>query len=348
MIKINLKNIIILFLVGTVPVLFFVSQSFFSDIKPNIEFPELLYNLLFSGTVTVVIAVTIISEVNWFKIEIPWEKHPVKRIITQLIVTSFTASVLMAGMLAILYLIIDMPEEYTEPAMIKETFVSNIFVANVMNLIISSILEGLYFFQKWKESLVETEKLQKENILSQFDMLKHQVNPHFLFNSLNVLSSLVHKDADKAEEFIDEFSKVYRYILELNRNTTVKLKEEVDILRSYILLQKFRFNMGLEVSISLPAQLLNTSIPPLSLQMIVENAVKHNIISDDKPLQITIEANEKCIVIKNNLQLRNENVNSTGVGLRNITERYKLIANETPNFYIESDFYYAELPILEL
>ena len=192
----------------------------------------------------------------------------------------------------------------------------------ILNLLLISVAEGIFFFNQWKNSMVRTERLERENMQSQLEVLKSQVNPHFLFNSLNVLSSLVHTNANKAEEFIDEFASIYRYILNIQEQTVVSLREELHFLDSYVFLQKIRFKEGLKLQLHIEAEQLDNCLPPLSLQMLVENAIKHNVVGKEKPLKVRIYTKNNFLFVVNNLQIRSNKPQGTGMGLKNLRERY--------------------------
>ncbi|NEU66988.1 sensor histidine kinase [Spirosoma agri] len=176
---------------------------------------------------------------------------------------------------------------------------------------------------------VRAERLEKENVQAQFAALKSQVNPHFLFNSLSILSSLVHADAELSEKFIDQLSRAYRYILEQKDNERVLLKTELEFIQAYRFLLNIRFENKFDVVINVPeADQTRYSIAPLTLQLLVENAVKHNRMSTKEPLHVYIQLEGDCLLVQNNLQPRPQSENSTGVGLQNIITRYALLTDQ--------------------
>ncbi len=181
---------------------------------------------------------------------------------------------------------------------------------------------------------------------SKYAVLKNQVNPHFLFNSLNSLNSLIRISPEKAIEFVDKFSKIYRYVLDVNDKMVVELYEEVDFLQSYYFLQKIRFGVNLKIEVNIDAKKLNDFILPLSIQMLLENAIKHNEISMEKPLTISISADEDYLIISNNLQRKNVFEHSNGIGLANLKERYKHFTDAEPMFYYTDNSYIAKIPII--
>jgi PAS domain S-box-containing protein len=189
--------------------------------------------------------------------------------------------------------------------------------------------------------------LQKENLQSQFDVLKQQVNPHFLFNSLNVLTSLIKLEPDLAEKFSERLSVVYRYVLENKDNELVSLKTELDFLKAYIFLLDIRFVDKLKVKIEIPDEKLEMRIIPLALQLLIENAIKHNAMSKSVPLKINIFIDDKNkLNIVNNLQERNTQIISTGVGLKNIKNRYKLLQYSEPEFIKSDTEFIAKIPLI--
>lgn len=190
-------------------------------------------------------------------------------------------------------------------------------------------------------------KLQKENLQSQFEVLKQQVNPHFLFNSLNVLTSLIKVDAELAESFTERLSKVYRYVLENKDKDLVTLATEMDFIRAYVFLLDIRFSKKVFVSINIEEKNLDSYVVPLALQLLIENAIKHNTFSRKTPLKIEIFVDDKRYLnIVNNLQNRKMQMVSTGVGLVNISKRYTLLSEEQPVFEMTGSHFVAKIPLI--
>jgi PAS domain S-box-containing protein len=190
-------------------------------------------------------------------------------------------------------------------------------------------------------------KLQKENLQSQFDVLKQQVNPHFLFNSLNVLTSLIRLEPELAEKFTEHLAKVYRYVLENKDNELVNLSTEISFLDAYIFLIKIRFMDKVVVNIRIPDEKKNFRIIPLAMQLLIENAIKHNSMSKKSPLVIDIFIDEdNHLNVVNNLQEREAHMASTGVGLKNIQNRYRLLNNTIPVFEKSETHFRALIPLV--
>ena len=271
----------------------------------------------------------------------PWDKGIWKRIISEFFYTNFVAIFAITIIYHLTYLVGLSQLPY------REHMIIGIVISIVLNLFLTTFYEGIRLFGKWKVSLVESERLEKENITSRFEALKNQINPHFLFNSLNTLSSLIYTDTGKAEIFIDEFASIYRYVLENSDRFVVSLKEEVEFIKSFVYLLQIRFGEGLQFNIKIESEKLKYNLPTLSLQLLVENAIKHNVVTKDKPLKISITIENDYIFVKNNLQSREENIVSTGIGLENLKQRYELLSNLNPEFIIENDHYIAKLPLIQ-
>ena len=206
-----------------------------------------------------------------------------------------------------------------------------LFVAFGVLIVALVLLNRMLFFQRNTEALNrKTQELEKRQLASEISLLKTQVNPHFLFNSLSILSSLVRVDPDLSEQFIDQLSHSYRYILEQKEQTLVTLRTELGFIESYTFLLKIRFENKFDIKVDLPEEVLDKfRIAPLTLQLLIENAVKHNRMSEQEPLIVYIGLeNKHMLVVKNKLQPRSTPSTSTGVGLKNIIDRYALLTKK--------------------
>ncbi|WP_162340076.1 sensor histidine kinase [Cyclobacterium salsum] len=212
--------------------------------------------------------------------------------------------------------------------------------------IIAIVYETIFYFDLWKSSLLESERLKKTAARLQFESLKNQVNPHFLFNSLNSLASLIPVDPVKAEKFVQEFARIYRYVLEVKDRNFVSLREEMDFVSSFVYLLKIRFGEHLKFEQQLEKHLDRYHIPPLILQNLVENAIKHNVILKDRPLVIRLEIQNDTLLVRNNLQKRSYPAASTQTGLRNMVQRLQLVANKDAKFYEKEGYFCAEIPLI--
>ncbi|WP_158538585.1 sensor histidine kinase [Chitinophaga skermanii] len=214
--------------------------------------------------------------------------------------------------------------------------------------IIAAVYEALYYFEQWKIAFRESEQLKKLNILSQFNSLKSQVNPHFLFNSLNSLSSLIQTNPDRAELFVEEMSVVYRYLLKNNYQGLTTLEHEITFLHSYIHMLKTRFGDGLQITLNINEDYHGYFLPPLALQMLLENAVKHNIVSKNTPLKVDIYTDDHAVLhVTNNLQKRHKIAHSEKTGLSNIIAHYKLTGQEGLYIAEEEHAFVIRLPLIK-
>jgi CheY-like chemotaxis protein len=187
---------------------------------------------------------------------------------------------------------------------------------------------------------------EREQVKAKFEILRHQVNPHFLFNSLNILASLISMDSQQAVRFTQRFARVYRRLLEFDDNPLVSLSEELSFVKDYLYLQEIRFAEALKVEWDIDSAVLTKQLPPFSLQLLLENAVKHNITSEEQPLHIRIAAKGEALLVENTLQTRPTPADSTKIGLQNLRERYRLVADRTPVFEKTGTLYRATLPLL--
>ena len=271
----------------------------------------------------------------------PWEQGIMTRLVLEIIGT-YSISIVMIILLSLTF-----NQYFSEYLGVKDNVFSNMVVAIVMNSVIVSVVEGAFFFRQWKYSLIEAERFKKESIKSKYESLKNQVNPHFLFNNLNTLSSLIDDDNIEAKEFVDDFSDVYRYVLMNRDKELVTLKEELDFIEAYKGLLGTRHKGKFTCTIEVPDAVKNRKIPPLTLQLLVENAVKHNITSINKPLNIslTLNGNDK-LVIENNLQRKPHIETSTGIGLQNIQKRYQYLTDQTVDILETDKSFIVKVPLI--
>ena len=258
------------------------------------------------------------------------------------------AGFVLGGMIGILFtLFSEIIFGYKEPFL--EVILSNFFIAAIINLIIIAVIEAVKFFRRNQQAQLKAEILERENISMRFDMLKKQLDPHFLFNSLNILSSLIRRDKKKSQEFIDAFSAVYRYTLEVLDRPVVKVTEELDFARDYLFLQKLRFEEAFEFEIQIADVCREKLLPPLALQILIENAFKHNIATKKKPLRIKIQCEREAarLIVSNNIQQKISIKNRRGIGLENLKNRYTLVTDSKPEIEKSDNLYLVKLPLLE-
>ncbi len=214
-------------------------------------------------------------------------------------------------------------------------------------LLLVTVYEAFYLLGKWQESKLSYEHQKKIILQSQLDSLKNQINPHFLFNTLNSLSSLIAEAPQQAEIFVDEIAKVYRYLLQTNEEALTTLAVELAFIRSYYHLLKTRYGTGLTLRLEVAEPFLSYQLPPLTLQLLVENAVKHNVIQARRPLHILIATTPAgALCVRNNIQPKTTHIESTRVGLVNISARYQLLTQQSPVVEATAEQFTVTLPLL--
>ncbi|OYQ43864.1 histidine kinase [Flavobacterium cyanobacteriorum] len=231
-------------------------------------------------------------------------------------------------------------------AFLAEEKASNYYVALIITLIITLAVHALNFYRKYQENRVKEQKLIAGTASAKFESLKNQIDPHFLFNSLNVLSSLIEENPDSAQKFTTSLSKVYRYVLEQKDKELVSVQEELSFAKTYMNLLKMRFENSLffemPPSVSNPEAL----VVPLSLQLLLENTIKHNVASQQRPLHIRIYEEEGCLVVQNDYRKKEVMQDRRGVGLQNIVSRYAILTNRKVVVEQTNDYFNVKLPLL--
>jgi two-component system, LytTR family, sensor kinase len=218
----------------------------------------------------------------------------------------------------------------------------NLFL-NVLNVI-------YWYVNQLEKTQIEAEKFKKISTQSQLQAVRNQVNPHFLFNNLSVLTALIPLDTNASVEFVGQFSKVYRYVLKSHEKELMELDTELDFIDSYLYLLKKRFGESLKISVQVDEEVRQHYIVPMALQMLVENAVKHNVVSKNKPLQINIfTEDDQLLIVQNNLQRKSVNeLESTQFGLSNIAQRYDFLSQKPIIIEENEQYFTVKLPIIKL
>ena len=277
----------------------------------------------------------------WLDKKISWLENPTKRFVWGIISVLIYTPLSLVILLYALYLITG----YYQPISSFGAFFDVVGMVLVITALISLFLNSRRFLIAWRQSAINAERLKMEGLHSQFQSLKNQVNPHFLFNSLNALTSLVYKDVDQAALFIKKLAEVYRYVLETQSKEVIPLKEELNFIESYVFLSKIRYGKNLRVHIEAPSD-SHYMVLPLSVQMLLENAIKHNVISNEEPLTIKVVQSDGILEISNNLQKKNVSEESIGLGLNNIRARYKFLTDEPLVVESKDDLFTVKLPLL--
>jgi two-component system LytT family sensor kinase len=280
---------------------------------------------------------------SWLNLKFPWQNNPGRRLVFQLGL-GLLFSVLGIQLPMMVY------TRYfcvVEEAKKAELMNVSVVIGLLITIIILAVEISTQFFRQWKGSLVEVEKYKAETAQAQLQNLKDQINPHFLFNNLSVLSSLVYKDPDKAVDFINQLSKVYRYLLDNRSNELVTLEEEFHFIHSYIYLIQIRFDKNIFFELDIPEEKLGLRIPPMSLQLLIENAIKHNEISSAQPLVISVRATDDMLEVRNNLQLRSNKEPGSNTGLQNIQHRYSYFTDVPVVIEQSANLFTVRIPLLK-
>lgn len=275
------------------------------------------------------------------KVFFPEIDQTAKRITLEFIlVTAFSVSFSLIGCFYISSNLFNEPATY-------ESVVTHLLIGCGLSYFILAIYEGADYFRRWKQAITEAEQLKREKLVSQFEALKQQISPHFLFNSLNSLIDLIPQDQGRAVEFTQHLANVYRYVLMNKDLDTVSLDYELRFIESYYFLNKIRFGEKINLEVDVDKKDLNLRVPPLSLQILIENAIKHNVVSKVHPLNIKISTDAGRVTVMNNLKTK-KNTSGTKVGLQNIINRYKLLEKDAEVFVnIDESIFQVSLPTLK-
>jgi two-component system LytT family sensor kinase len=273
--------------------------------------------------------------------KIPWITSPNQRIVAQIVVNLlYTTLVLIISVLVINYFKFGTVEIFNHK--LRDVFLPTITITFLVLIIDISN----HFLKSWKESLLEIEKYKTENAIAQLHNLKSHLNPHFLFNNLSVLTSLVYKNQDKAADFINELAKVYRYVLDTKNSELIVLQEELEFLNHYIYLQKIRFEDSIIFEIKIEESNKLDYIIPMCLQMVVENTIQHNEASQANPLKVLIYTQNNSLIIENQIKSRSNDVTSSKTGLKNIELRYSYFTDEKVIVSNNGEIFKVILPLI--
>lgn len=211
-----------------------------------------------------------------------------------------------------------------------------------------AIYEAIYLFIMLKISIREEEQAKQAIVQAQLDALRNQAQPHFFFNSLNTLRDIIDQNPrEDAKEFVDRLAEVYRFILESGNMNLITLKDEIHFAKAYIHIQNERFGDNLKVNWNIPENTIHAMVIPMSLQLLLENAIKHNVVSKSKPLLIEVKADNKTLMVENKLQPKSTKLPSTKMGLKNIDDRYKLISDRPMVIDKDQSSFSVSIPLLE-
>ena len=274
----------------------------------------------------------------------PWDKNPMKRILFQL-----PATFVYSG--SILFVTMSLYNEYVcklPLAQQNNFFAISVTIGLFVSIVLLTVETGAQFFSQWKKTLLEVEKYKSQSAQAQLENLKNQVNPHFLFNNMSVLSSLVYKDQDKAVDFINQLSKVYRYLLDNKTSELVTLREELTFIDSYVYLLDIRYSPNLHFDVQISEEVLDLYLPPMTMQLLIENAIKHNEISTEFPLTVKLYVENSNLHVVNNLRKRIHAEESSNTGLKNIQSRYAFFTDRPVEISQTIDQFKVSIPIISI
>jgi len=273
----------------------------------------------------------------------PWNPNPKNRAIIGTIVTMLVNLVVVCIVITLVTVYVYGGES---SYIFTEQGKGNVLITFIVVAVITLVFYAVGFFKQVQEEKLVNEKLRKEKISAELNALKSQVDPHFLFNSFNVLSGLIEENPPQAQKFLGGLSKIYRYVLENRNESLVTLDQELKFAEQYLALQKIRFENGIIVDLDISENSLTKKLPALSLQLLLENAITHNGFDAHSPLNISMSSNRESIIVKNNKQERNRLNPGSGMGLKNIEERYSL--QNVEGFKIEDtkDNFIVHLPLI--
>jgi two-component system, LytTR family, sensor kinase len=270
---------------------------------------------------------------------LPFEKGIARRIAIQMIIGTSLA-------VLVRYLIYTFGEPYL-PVKLDSLFIASTWILYILaSAIVNSIIITRYFIDRWKDSLVMAERLEKEKAQVQFDNLKNQLNPHFLFNALTALNSLISENPTLASQFLQHMSRVYRYVLQNKEKNFVSVRTEVDFISNYIFLVETRFGDILKINVNIPEQIMEKAIVPVTLQILIENALKHNIVDAERPLTIDIYTTEDYLTVRNNLQVRKMVETSNKQGIENLKSLYRFLTDRPIEIEQGDNSFSVKIPLL--
>ncbi|MHC1705226.1 MAG: sensor histidine kinase [Tenuifilaceae bacterium] len=323
-----------------VPIITFGAPFIFNEYKSSLFSTQSLLSVAGSLLTTLIMWFGVMTIVRYLWKNYPWEKNPIKHLIIEV-----TAILVYTSLVGLIFYTIN---EIYPTESFDQNLKLSIFFTLMITFFITSLTEGYFFFMKWKETLFRSEKLEKENIRSQYETLKSQINPHFLFNNLNTLASLIEENPKIAVDYVQKTADYYRSILNLKDKEIITIEEELGLINTFFNLQSNRYGENLRLNINIATNQMYNFVAPLTLQMLVENAIKHNIISKDKPLTINILSENGSIIVRNNLQKRDLENGSNKFGLQNISDRYSFLTSKKVEVTENETTFTVSIPILTM
>ncbi|TGE15802.1 sensor histidine kinase [Hymenobacter elongatus] len=309
---------------------------------------EMLVNFALTTIYTVGLWLANGYSVDWLDKYVSWKKAPGKRLLLTLLV-SLAGSLVVIALVRLGYILY---RHQSPLLLLSAQYINGYIFPLVITVICSLFMHSRSFLLGWREALVRNERLQKEMALAETESLRQQLDPHFMFNALNALTSLVEEEPQLAVRFIRQLSQVYRYVLDARQREVVPLAEELEFAKSYLFLQHIRYGEALRIELPQPGDIpAHFVVPPLSLQLLLENALKHNAASVSQPMHLRIEldAAARQLRVRNTLRLRRLGPEeSLGIGLPNLTARYAHLTTEPVRVECTASEFVVTLPVLSL
>lgn len=332
----QLRDVVIAFGISVIITYLYVGNRLFTSV--GTVFMSCLYGFI--------VAITIwkgISIVGYFIGRLfPWQKKPALTLTIHIIVAVIYTAV---AIVVVNILFHEIDTSIPLKSQSRHAFVQMVIEMGVA-MFITTLFYVREFFKSWRQAVISGEKYKQEALSLQYETLKSYVNPHFLFNSLSVLSSLVEKDTVKSQLFIKQLSDIYRYVLEQKDKELVLLETELDFAQSFIELHSIRHGENLKVEMHVDDK--SGYIIPLSMQILLENAFKHNVISEEEPLNVSVRRDGNCIVVRNKLQTRMTIAHEGGLGLETISRRYEFFTREPLVVSSDDGFFTVRIPVLNI
>lgn len=304
--------------------------------------------IVFLTVYSVIAALLILFFINFVLIKllnafITWKKYPVARFLLQMIL----GTVLSLGAINLIYQSVKF--EFTDaPPDADQIILMNIYASSILLPVISFYF-GFKFLTAWRKSELESEQLQKENTRSQLLTLRNHLDPHFLFNNLNILSSLMDTDIEQSKSYLDKFAEVYRQILKTEYSDLTTLSDEMKLIDSYIYLLKTRFRDKVFYNINIDESSMNKAIPPLTIQMLIENAIKHNMATVERPVTVDIYNDGNVLVVKNNVQKKKYlDQEREASGISNIQKRYAFFTDKEVEVRETGGNFIVRVPLIDI
>ncbi|MDR1501536.1 MAG: histidine kinase [Prevotella sp.] len=317
--KVNIKHILI-FLFATL--LYALCQMLFSIILMGEDLWSNFFIQLSSHYIVIVTMCladyVLLLFLNKY---LPYSKNVFSRIIADFVGVIVICLIVLGMFNYLIYDVLLISKDELPSFLVKFAF------AMTNNIPILLAFELIYYFQSEQKAIADSEKAKREALLFEHETLRAQINPHYLFNSLNVLSSLIYMNPNNANKFTKALSKTYRYVLSLNRRPMVSVEEDLDALESYIFLMEMRFENSFSFTVTKMSNSEKNKIIPLTLQLLIENVFKHNVATEEMPLDIKITIGDEYITVENNIQPSND-TDKGGMGLKYLTKQYKLYDRE--------------------